>query len=125
MSESEKQEIFACGMWNPGLKNPESKFHRLKESGIQYLESEIHSVDSRTYATYTSPIMHLICPPKFCISIAVIPRRNVQVAYSPSWMTLHGASNDRPSIIQIELIFRRLPSITANSTQFSNMFIIL
>ena len=26
----------------------------------------MHSI---LYVTYTSPIMHLICPPKFCISI--------------------------------------------------------
>ena len=47
------------------------------------------------------------------------------MTYGPSWMTLHGASKDRPSIIQIELIFRRFPSITAILTQFSNMFVIL
>ena len=50
---------------------------------------------------------------------------DVQVVYSPSWMTLYGASKDRPSRIQIELNFRRLPSITANLRQFSNMLIIL
>ena len=50
---------------------------------------------------------------------------DVQVANSPSWMTLHGASKDSPSRIQIEFTFRLLPSITADLTQFSNMFVIL
>ena len=45
-------EIFTCGIWNPGLWDPEyssrnSESHQGLESEINYLESGIHNMESR------------------------------------------------------------------------------
>ena len=45
--ESGIREILACGIRDSGLWNPESNHFWTVESGIQDLESEFHSVESR------------------------------------------------------------------------------
>ena len=62
--DSAIQEIFACGIQNPGLwnleyssRNPESHW-RLK-SGIQYFESEMHGVESRIQDCLTTSVLLL------------------------------------------------------------------
>ena len=61
--DSEIWEILAFGIWNPGpwnleysCRNPESKFH-WKKSGIQYLESAIQGVESRSQDCLGLPYM--------------------------------------------------------------------
>ena len=41
----------------------------VRVSDIQSSLTKVSFISSSSYATCTSPIMHLICPPKFCISI--------------------------------------------------------
>ena len=59
---------------------------------FSYPWSTVARVRGPLHATCTSPIMHLICPPKFCISIvfnsswtAKIPRRNENKGYADFW----------------------------------------
>ena len=59
-------EIFACGIQNPGLFNPKSKFN-CQKSWIQYLECGIHGVK------FTGPHwISLIVKWAPCIKIVII-----------------------------------------------------
>ena len=44
-------------------------FFILQFKYMKFIYSLLHFHLSRVYANCTSPIMHLICPPKFCVSI--------------------------------------------------------